>query len=306
MLIVGLTLVGTAVASSDDNASEGPAMVKAGAELQESNDVLAREMSNPLAALTSFSYRAEYRRYQGSIPGSDDRDNLIHNFQAVIPFAQKNGKGFVFRFSIPINTDQSIYRSDRAYPEWRIRLEDPTLNGLGKWEFTHGHTDDTTFDFAYGGVNENGFILQYGVSGVLPTASDTSNARQQLILGPELNIGKMTGWGEYGALFSHVIDVVEKPDKGTPDTSMSTIQAYFSYSLGNGWQFVSNPIISYDWEADSGNKLALPLGGGIAKTTRFGKIPLRVATEIYNYVESTNRFGPEWLFTFTISPVLRN
>jgi hypothetical protein len=222
------------------------------------------------------------------------------------PFAQKNGKGFVFRLGVPVNTDQSIYTSDRAYAEWLIRQQDPTLNGEGEWGPTHGHTDDVSFDFVYGGVNESGLILQYGLTGILPWSSDTTNAKQQTMLGPVINIGKMAEWGEYGALFSHVVDVDEKAGKDTPDTSTTTIEAYFGYGLGNGWQLVSNPVISYDWQADSGNKLALPLGGGVAKTTRIGKMPLRMAAELYNYVESTDRFGPEWLFKLSLTPVLPN
>lgn len=295
-LTVTLALLLTSVVASGSEEVETP----------KSNDQIAREMSNPLAAFTSLTYRAEYRRYQGSIPGADDRDNLIHRFQTIIPFAQKNGKGFVFRIDIPFNPDQSIYTSDRAYPEWRIRQEDPILNGEGEWGYTHGHSDDVSFDFVYGGVNETGFILQYGLTSILPTSTDTTNARKQVILGPVINIGKMAGRGEYGALFSHVIDVAEKSNKETPDTSTTTIQAYFGYGLGNSWQLVSNPTISYDWQGDSGNKLALPLGGGVAKTTKIGKMPLRMAAQLYNFVESTDRFGPEWLFTFTISPVLWN
>jgi len=139
----------------------------------------------------------------------------------------------------------------------------------------------------------------------LPVSSDTSNARQQLILGPAVNIGKMTGWGVYGAVISQIFDVVEKRDKGTPDTSQTTIQAYFSYALGNGsWQLISNPTLTYDWNGDGGNKLNLPLGGGIAKTTKIGNIPLRMAAEVQYYVASTDRFGPDWLFKFSVSPII--
>jgi hypothetical protein len=148
--------------------------------------------------------------------------------------------------------------------------------------------------------------LSYGIAGILPTTSDTSNGRQQLILGPAINIGKMTGWGVYGALISQIFDIAEKKDKGTPDTSQLTIQGYFSYGLGHGWQLTSNPTITYDWQGDSGNKLNLPLGGGIAKTTRIGKIPLRVAAELQYYVASTDRFGPDMLFKFTVSPIIPN
>jgi len=275
-------------------------------ESPKSNDQIAREMSNPLAAFYSLSYSAEKKTYQGSVPGAGDQDNFLHVFQPVIPFLQKNGKGFVFRLAVTINPDQPVYRSDRDYAEWLIRQVDPTANGEGAWYRTHGHTDDTTFDIAYGGANDDGFILMYGLAGVMPTASDTTNARQQLIMGPELNIGKMTGWGVYGALISHVIDWREKEGKDTVDANMTTVQAYFSYALGNGWQLISNPVVSYDWEGDSGNKLALPLGGGISKTMRIGKMPLRMSAELYNYVASTDRFGPEWLFEFSITPVLWN
>jgi hypothetical protein len=161
-----------------------------------------------------------------------------------------------------------------------------------------------SFDLVYGGVRDSGLILSYGIAGILPTTSDTSNGRQQLILGPEVNIGKMTDRVVYGALISHIIDVAEKRDKGTPDTTQTTIQAYFSYGLGNGWQVISNPTITYDWEGDSGNKLNLPLGVGIAKTTRIGTMPLRMAAEVQNYVVTTDRFGSEWLFKFTITPVI--
>ena len=66
-----------------------------------------------------------------------------------------------------------------------------------------------------------------------------------------MNIGKRTEWGEYGALVSHVIDIAEKRDKGTPDTTITTIEAYFSYALSRGWQLYSSPVISYDWEGDT-------------------------------------------------------
>jgi hypothetical protein len=120
----------------------------------------------------------------------------------------------------------------------------------------------------------------YGLAGILPTTSDTSNGRQQLILGPELNIGKMTDWGTYGALISHIVDVAEKRDKGTPDTTQTTIQAYFSYGLSNGWQLIFNPTITYDWEGDSSNKLNLPLGGGVAKTFKIRKTPIRITAKL--------------------------
>jgi len=293
-----------AVSSAQDGVAEtrAPATVEPGSE--KSIEQIAREMTNPLAAFWRFDYEGQYRTYHGSVPGADDQNSWANVFQFTLPFREKNGKGWVFRFSLPQLGDLPIYWAERGYPEWRIRQEDPTLKADGFWAPTHGHTGDMSIELVYGGVNDTGRILMYGIAGILPTSSDTSNNRQQLILGPAVNIGKTTGWGLYGALISQIFDIVEKRDKGTPDTSQTTIQAYFGYGLGNGWQLISNPTITYDWEGEGGNKLNLPLGGGIAKTTKIGKMPLRMAAEAQYYVASTDRFAPDWLFKFTVSPVI--
>jgi hypothetical protein len=309
IVLAALALPFASPAFSDDE--RNASVDQPGRGTEKSLDQLAAEMSNPLAVFTSLGYELDYRTYQGDLEGSDDQTSIAHHFNVVIPFKQKDGKGWVLKMSLPYVDDQPIYYTtigwtDYGLPEWKLRQIDPTVNGDGYWNPTHGHTNDLTTDLVYGGVDENGFILQYGVAGQWPTSSDTSNARQQLILGPEINIGKIVDWGTYGALVSHVIDVAEKRDKGSPDTTITTIDAYFSYALGNGWQLYSSPKITYDWEGDSGNKLSVPVGGGVAKTVRFGKTPVRFSTEIQKYVVSTDRFSSDWFFKFSITPVLAN
>jgi len=305
-LAVVLTLPAYAMedVTEPDELSDAVSTAPAEPGSRKSVEEIAREMSNPLAAFFSFPVEYQYRTYQGDIPGAGDHSSSSFIFGATLPFRQKDGKGWVFRFALPFIEDQPIYWADRGYAEWRIRQQDPMAQGEGFWEDTHGHTDAVSFDLVYGGVKDSGLILSYGLAGILPTTSDTSNGRQQLILGPEVNIGKMTDRVVYGALISHIIDVAEKKDKGTPDTTQTTIQAYFSYGLGNAWQLISNPTITYDWEGDSGNKLNLPLGVGIAKTVSLGKMPLRMAAEVQKYVVSTDRFSSDWLLKLTITPVI--
>lgn len=305
VMVLAFPATSQAVSSEPDTVSETPvpATVEPGSE--KSIEQIAREMTNPLAAFWRFDYEGQYRTYQGSIPGADDQNSWTNVFQATLPFRQKNGKGWVFKFALPYLGDQPVYWADRGYSEWRIRQEDPTTQGDGFWAPTHGHTGDVNFDLVYGGVNDSGRILMYGIAGILPTSSDTSNDRQQLIIGPVVNIGKMTDWGVYGAVISQIFDVVEKRDKGTPDAAQLTIQGYFSYGLGDSsWQLISNPTITYDWQGTGGNKLNLPLGGGVAKTTKIGKMPLRMAAEVQYYVASTDRFGPDLLLKFSVSPIM--
>jgi len=62
----------------------------------------------------------------------------------------------------------------------KIKVTD--TGGDGFWNPTHGHTGDVLADIVYGGVDDNGFILLYGLNSTLPSSSDTSNARQQLVV----------------------------------------------------------------------------------------------------------------------------
>lgn len=304
LAMLTLPVTGVQASSGDDSlaASADVAPVVKGAP--KTAEEIALESTNPLAAFYRFDYELRYQTYQGDIAGADDQHGWDHLFQTTIPFRTKNGKGWVARFGLPYVPDQPIYWTDKGHAEWRMRQEDPREDGDGYWYPTHGHTGDVNFDLVYGGVNDAGRILSYGMAGELPTSSDTSNGKQQLILGPEVNIGKMTDRGVYGAIISHVIDVVEKKDKHTPNTNITTIQGYFSYGLGHGWQLISNPVITYDWEGDGGNKLNLPLGGGVAKTVMISKMPLRIAAEFQYFVASTDRFGPDMLFKFSMSPIM--
>jgi len=313
-LVLSFPLAGLAADSEEDAASDVSTQTETWSGRDKTVDKIAREMTNPLAPFTYLDWHMEYRTFQGSLPGASDQTQWGHIFQGVIPFRQENGKGWVFRFSVPYYDDQPIIYSDLGYPygrtgyaEWRIRQQDPTLQGENYWSPTHGHTDDLSTELVYGGISDDGLILQYGLAVIWPVTTDTSNGRQQFILGPEVNIGKMTDRGVYGALVSHVVDVAEKKDDfGTGEANLTTIQAYFSYGLGNGWQLISNPVITYDWEGDGGNKLNLPLGLGISKTSRWGKIPFRISAEVQKYIASTDRFATDWLFRMTISPVLPN
>jgi len=304
--VMALALPVKAVAATDgsDTDPQTSSQAKKNRGTQKTAEEISREMVNPLAPFWRFDYTGERRTYQGSIPGADDQNGWSHSFQFTMPFREKDGKGWVFRWALPYLPDQPVYWAEKGYAEWLIRQEDPTLQEDGFWAPTHAHTDDVTFDLAYGGVNESGRILNYGVAGVLPTTSDTSNGKQQFIMGPAVNIGKITDWGVYGVLASHVIDLIEKRGKKTPDTTQTTLQAYFSYDLGRGWQLISNPVITYDWEGDSGNKLNLPLGGGIAWTMKVGKMPIRFTAEAQYFVASTNRFSSDWLYKFSVSPIM--
>jgi hypothetical protein len=273
-------------------------------------DEIAKELSNPVTALRSIFNDFEYRTFDGDLRGSSDQTSWIYQVTPSIPIKLDNGKNLLLRATIPFYLNQPvweiwfrdpIWEENRSYAEFLLRQSPQVTDETGLYRRGHDHLADVTYDVAYGGVSDSGFISMFGIAGVFPTSQDISASRHQYLLGPEVALGKSTGWGVFGAWATHLVSV---SGDSSFDTNETTIKVFFAYGLGNGWQIISNPTILYDWEADSGNELLLPIGAGVSKTTRFGRTPIKFEMELQKYIETPERFGPEWLFTFSITPVL--
>ena len=300
----------SASASAQTTASPDVDTGDAGREM--SVDEIAKELSNPVTALRSIAIDAEYRTFEGSLPGASDKDSMIYVLTPSYPIPLSNGKNILLNARIPINRDQPIWglpmdhplwQVDVDYAEFRIRQSPEITPSSGGFLPSHDHLDDISFDVAYGGVSDSGFISMYGIATVFPVSQDISASRDQWLLGPEVAFGKSADWGIAGARVAHLTDITGGNGISTNET---TVKVFFAYGLGNGWQLISNPRITYDWEAVSGEELSLPIGGGVSKTTRFGRMPFNMAFEVQSYVVNADRFAPKWLFTFSVTPVFGN
>ena len=73
------------------------------------------------------------------------------------------------------------------------------------------------------------------------------------------------------------------------------LQYFIVYQLGEGWYVNSAPIITVNWEADSGQQWTVPFGVGAGKLSFVGKLPLNVQIgAFYNVVKPD--LGPDWQF----------
>jgi len=267
-------------------------------------DEIAKELSSPVTSLVVLHNDFEFRSYQGNLSGADDQSALIYKFTPSFPIPLDNGKNILLRATIPVNSNQPLYFVDGVeYPEFLVRQLADSLPTDRGFIDGHDHLADIEFDVAYGGISENGFISMYGVAVALPTSQDFSSAIDQYRAGPEVALGKVTPWGVYGVWAKHMMRV---SGEDAWDTNMTSLEVFFAYGLRNGWQLISNPVIEYDWEAASDNKLLLPLGGGVSKTARLGKMPLKMDLELQYYVVSPDALGPQWLLSFSIAPVFGN
>ena len=77
------------------------------------------------------------------------------------------------------------------------------------------------------------------------------------------------------------------------------IQPMVIYHLPKGWYLASVPVITADWEADSGNRWTVPVGGGAGKIVKLGKLPLNLQLQAFYNVERPHD-GPDWELRFQI------
>ena len=271
-------------------------------------DRIALELNNPVTGLKSFAWDFDDVSYQGSLPGAGDQSGVASLFTLSWPIKLSNGRNLLLRTTIPIRGD-TPYWKPRFFLDWadfivrQVPDLDPDLGGFG---MSHDHLGDVGFDIGYGGVSEHGVISMIGLSAVAPTSDDTSAKRDQYLLGPEFALGKVTNWGLFGFRAKHLTDIAGEggQELGKIDTNETTVKLFFAYSLGNGWQIESNPLILYDWEAVSDNEWLVPVGAGVSRTFRLWDIPVKMGVELQKYVVSPDRFGPDWLFRFSLTPVL--
>lgn len=309
LLLLFLPVPGQAQVEDDTSAFADD--VSTGQSSMDINDI-ARELSQPATSLSSYKLGTTFRTFSGSLPGSSDQNELIINFEPTIPINLSNGKNIIIRANIPMHQSEPEWRVDFGHPIWQVdqdyteallRQSPQVTPDSGHFRYVHGHMGDIGFDVAYGGVSDNGFISMYGIAGAFPTTQNISGDRNQALVGPELAFGKSADWGVAGAWLKHLVNV---GGAERFDTNETTVEVFFAYELNNGWQLISNPTIAYDWEADNGNELLLPVGGGVAKTTFIGNTPWRFALEVQYYVVTPDRFGPEWALSFNLAPAFGN
>lgn len=297
--LLGLPAVGMAGADSDEpGGSPGPEL---------SVDEIALMLSSPVSELRTIALDIEHTTFQGDLPGANEQQARSNIFTLTWPIKLNNGNKLLLRATIPHHKDQPGWKPV-YYLDWAdfIIRQVPNLDGtVGGFGSGHDHIGSVGLDISYGDVSDDGFISMFGIANVAPTSEDQSARRGQWLIGPEISLGQVTSWGLFGLRAKHLTNIAGEGEQEVDfDTNETTLKLFFSYGLGNGWLIESNPVILYDWEAVSGNEWTVPVGAGVSKTMMLGRVPMKLGFELQKYVVSPDRFGPDWLFKLSFTPVI--
>lgn len=288
--IILILLVSNTIWSQED--SEEP----------KSNDDIAKELSNPNTTLGTMAFPIDVVFYNGDLPDANKQTGSLLNFQPSLPIPLSPGVNLFVRPLVP------------------IYLSQPTFEANG-FEQKGVNLGNISADVAVGKTFPSKLIGIVGVFGSFRTASDKALRSNYNLLGPELMVAQIFDWGVLGIMFNHAwslnsidADVTSStvlPDDfytstaGRKETASITAGQYFYvYNLSKGWQITGQPTFSYNHKAAKGNKFTFPVGTGVNKITRFGKMPIKLSMQYWYYVASPDSFGPQHQIRLQIAPVV--
>jgi len=266
----------------------------------QSADDLAKQLANPNATLGVLFTQFDYTRYSGDIPNAG-QNGVVFNFQPSLPIPLGPGTNLFVRPLIPVYLSQPVAGPDGFSQK----------AGLG----------NISADVALGKTWKSGFMGMIGAFAGFKTASIEELKAKYTTLGPEIVVGYTPKWGFVGFMVNHgfgvggsdpgtqgfdiLQDAVVTSTGGVPRRSSVTAGQYFYVvGVGNGWQIAGTPTFAINHNAEKGNKLTLPLGTGVVKVTKFGKLPVKLALQYWYYVASPEAFGPKHLVRLQIAPVI--
>jgi hypothetical protein len=270
---------GTTVTSTGAPVAAGAA----GGAAAASADEIAAQLANPNSPLGNLTFKNKFTWFEGDLPDADNQSMYTLLIQPTLPFVLGSGSKFIWRPAIPLLFDKPAFNSSTASFDGE--------SGLG----------DIGFDLIYvPKLKRKDILFGYGLITTLPTGTDSSLTTGQWSLGPEVIIGKLDPKYTLAFFPQHQWDVA-----GWTDTAINrtTLQPIFTYLPGGGWNIGTAPHIVYNWENE---QWTVPLHLTTGKTVVISGRPWKFAVEMDYYVEKSDIFGPDWMISFNITPVVKN
>ena len=242
---------------------------------------LRSAVQNPVSSLISLPFKFSFDM------GADNGDAQIMNIQPVVP-ATVGDWNLVSRALIPLaNVDGAIRGPNNPSPEFGNSAKD-SASGLG----------DINYSLYFSPVKYDKVIWGVGPSINLPTATND-------VLGSGKWSAGITGvaltqpdWGSMGILGRQLWSFAGDSDRNYVNQTL--IEPFINFNLDNGWYLITDMILTANWQADSGNRWTIPVGGGAGKLLKIGGQAINTRLEAYYNVESPDG-APDWQVHFTWS-----
>lgn len=234
---------------------------------QENQEDLAKAAQNPVADMVSIPFQPNFNFGFGT---DRKKTQIVTNIQPVIPIKLNKDWNLITRTIIPV-----VYTEYPAYQ-----------TGLGNIQFTAFLSPAKPGKFIWG----FGPVIQF------PTHTDTYLGSNKWSGGPSavgLFLDKNSPW-VIGALVQNIWSFAgPKTSKDNPSVNQFLIQPFINYNLPKAWYITFSPAITADWKAAGSDQWTVPLGLGVGKIFKIGKLPFNgQISSFYNVARPD--IGPKW------------
>ena len=238
---------------------------------------LNRELSNPVSSLWSISN--QFNNFELN----NGQWNNNWNFQPVLPVALTKDWNLITR---PVMPFYNIVPHE-VHPDEFAR--DTGLGDLALVELLSP-------------ANSGNWILGAGPTAIFPTATSVFTGQGKWQLGPTFVAGYLTKQYFIGVFPQQWWSIGGQHFR--QDTNQMNLQPIASIFFGEGWSLGYSGNILADWNAPPHNVWTVPVGLGLGKVVKFGRLPVKIQLAVQYMPVHPRISGQEWNVQVSITPVL--
>jgi hypothetical protein len=244
---------------------------------EESASELNRKLTNPVSDI--WSIQSQFNNFE--LNNGQWNNNWL--FQPVLPVSLTKDLNLITR---PVMPFYNIVPHETAPNEFN---RDAGLGDLALVEL-------------FSPANSGNWVLGLGPTAIFPTATSHFTGQGKWQLGPSFVAGYLTKTYFIGVFPQQWFSFAG--EHGRPDTNQMNLQPIASIFWGEGWNAFYSGNILVDWNAPSPDVWTVPIGVGLGKVVKFGRLPVKFTLSV-QYIPVHPRInGQEWNVQVQITPVI--
>ena len=151
-------------------------------------------------------------------------------------------------------------------------------------------------------ANSGNWVLGAGPTAIFPTATSGFTGQGKWQLGPSIVFGYLTKQYFIGVFPQQWWSI--GGEHGRPNTNQMNLQPIAAIFFGEGWNVFYSGNILADFTAPSGDVWTVPVGLGLGKVVKFGRLPVKFTLAVQYMPVHPRISGQEWNVQVQITPVL--
>src|SRR5262245_40559254 len=244
---------------------------------EESASELNRKLTNPVSTIWALSN--QFNNYKLA----NGHWNKNWNFQPVLPVSLTKDWNLITRPVMPFYN---------IVPHETVPGQFERTAGLG----------DLALVAMLSPAHSGNWLRGGGPTFIFPTATSKFTGQGKWQAGPSVVVGYLMKDFILGVFPQQWFSI--GGDSSRPDTSQLNLQPLAAVFFGDGWNIGYSGNILANWKAPSEDVWTVPIGLGIGKVVKLGRLPIKLQLSLQYMPVRPRNTGQEWNVQVEITPVI--